>query len=119
MIPDAETQGWAVLHIWQILTHVLLPIFPGIVGAALALKFLGNEITRLQRFTSFIGGMACVVYIAPAVYEVFNITGFKTQNLIAFLTGLFGLAVCRELFKEINEADLIGTFKRLYLGAGK
>lgn len=101
---------------WQFAVKYMLPMLPGAVGATLALKFLGEGLSLGQRVTTFAAGMACVVYVAPAIHEAFNVTGFKMQNLIVFLVGLFGLAVCRELFREINEADIIGTLKRHYLG---
>jgi hypothetical protein len=92
---------------------------PGAAGAAVSLKFLGGELSRSQRLISFIAGFACAIYVAPAVIDLFNISGARVHSGIEFLVGLFGLAVCRELFTEINSADIIGTIKRRYFGGAQ
>lgn len=97
-----------------LLTKYILPLFPGAVGSALALKFLGEGINAWQKVTSFCVGLASAVYVGPLLIEWFSIAGAKTQSGLEFLIGLFALAVCRELFKEINEADIIGSFKRKF-----
>lgn len=106
---------WA--GIWAAITSFvkfILPLFPGAVGAALALKFLGEGIGRWQKVTSFAVGLASAAYVAPILVEWLSITSAKTQSGLEFLIGLFALAVTRELFKEINEADIIGSIKRKY-----
>ncbi|AMP13688.1 hypothetical protein CPter291_1414 [Collimonas pratensis] len=94
----------------------LLPLLPGAVGSAVALKFLGDGLNWWQKLSSFVAGLACAVYIAPILIEWFVITGSRTHSGIEFLVGLFALATARELFKEINEADIIGALKRRFLG---
>lgn len=91
-------------------------ILPGVIGASIALKFLGEDLSRWQKITSFLTGLACAVYVAPIIIELMTISSAKTQSGIEFLVGLFALAACRELFREINEADIIGTIKRRYFG---
>lgn len=90
---------------------------PGAAGAAVSLKFLGGELNRSQKLISFVVGFACAIYVAPALIEFFSISGARVHSGIEFLVGLFGLATCRELFKEINDADFIGTIKRRYFGS--
>lgn len=92
---------------------------PGAAGAAVSLKFLGGELSRSQKVVSFAVGFACAVYVAPALIELFSINGPRVHSGIEFLVGLFGLATARELFTEINEADIIGALKRKYLGGDK
>jgi hypothetical protein len=92
---------------------------PGAVGAALSLKFLGADLTLWQKATSFAAGLACAGYVAPAAIEFWHIPGEHVPALLEFLVGLFALAVVRELFVEINSADLIGTLKRRFLGSDK
>lgn len=101
---------------WLAFTKSILPLIPGAVGAAFALKFLGEALGAWQKITSFLTGLACAVYIAPLIIEAFSINSAKAQAGTEFLVGLFALATCRELFKEINEADLLGTIKRRYFG---
>jgi len=93
-----------------------LAYLPGAAGAALSLQFLGQALTLLQKLTSFAVGFVCAVYLAPAAIELFGIQGDRVHAGIQFLTGLFALATCRELFVEINTADLIGAIKRRFLG---
>jgi hypothetical protein len=101
---------------WLAIVKYLLPLLPGAVGSAIALKFLGEGLNWWQKLSSFAAGLACAVYIAPILIEWFAITGSRTHSGIEFLVGLFALATARELFKEINEADIIGTLKRRFLG---
>jgi len=102
---------------WLAITKYLLPLLPGAMGSAVALKFLGEGLSWWQKLTSFGAGLACAIYIAPILIDWFCIAGSRTNSGIEFLVGLFALATCRELFKEINEADIIGSLKRRYLGA--
>lgn len=92
---------------------------PGAAGAALSLQFLGQALGWLQKLTSFAVGFTCAVYLAPAAIEFFHIEGERVRAGIQFLTGLFALATCRELFVEINSADLIGSIKRRFLGGAQ
>jgi hypothetical protein len=101
------------------LAKAALGYLPGAAGAAVSLKFLGEGLSLSQKLISFAVGFACAVFIAPAVIEFFSIAGPKVHSGVEFLVGLFALATCRELFTEINEADIIGTLKRRYFGGEK
>lgn len=101
---------------WLAVTKYLLPLLPGAMGSAVALKFLGDGLNWWQKLSSFVAGLMCAIYIAPVMIEWFAITGSRSHSGIEFLVGLFALATCRELFKEINDADLIGSFKQRFLG---
>lgn len=101
------------------LAKAAISYLPGAAGAAVSLKFLGGELSRSQKLISFAAGFACAVYVAPAVIDMFSIEGARVHSGIEFLTGLFSMAICRELFTEINDADIIGAIKRRYLGGGK
>jgi hypothetical protein len=92
---------------------------PGAAGAAVSLKFLGDGLTISQKLVSFAVGFACAVFIAPALVDFFHIGGERVHSGVQFLVGLFALATCRELFSEINSADLIGALKRRFLGGGQ
>jgi hypothetical protein len=90
---------------------------PGAAGAAISLKFLGHELGFWQRVTAFSIGLTCAAFVAPAAIEYLDIKGDRVHAGIQFLVGLFALAVCRELFVEINSADLIGSIKRRIFGS--
>ncbi|WP_025918220.1 hypothetical protein [Herminiimonas sp. CN] len=96
-----------------------LAYLPGAAGAAVSLRFLGEDLSFSQKIISFAIGFACAVYIAPALIDLFSIGGQRVHSGVEFLVGLFALATCRELFAEINSADLIGALKRRYLGGDK
>jgi hypothetical protein len=108
-----------IAFVWALVLKHVIPLLPGAVGATIALKFLGEGLSLSQRITAFFTGMVCVIYVAPALIAMFEIDNPQTRDLVVFLTGLFGLAVTREVFKEINDADLIGALKRHYLGGRK
>ncbi len=98
-----------------LLKHVL-PLLPGAMGAAVALKFLGDGLNWWQKITSFHAGLICAVYVAPIVIDWLDISGVRISAGIEFLVGLFSLAISREMFNEINNADIINAIKRKYLG---
>lgn len=111
-----EPTSSALAAAWLAVTKYLLPALPGAMGSAVALKFLGDGLNWWQKLSSFAAGLTCAVYVAPFLIEWFAVSGSRTHSGIEFLVGLFGLATCREVFKEINEADIIGSLKRRYLG---
>jgi hypothetical protein len=92
---------------------------PGAIGSAISLKFLGKDLSISQKLTSFATGCACAVYAAPAIIELCHIPGEHIGGLLQLVIGIFSLAVVRELFVEINNADLIGALKRRFLGGDK
>lgn len=102
--------------IFTALAKAAFGYLPGAAGAAVSMKFLGADLNRSQKLISFAAGFACAIYVAPAIIEFFNIGGPRVHSGIEFLVGLFALATCRELFTEINNADIIGTIKRRYFG---
>lgn len=112
------TEPVTVGAIASALAKAAISYLPGAAGAVVSLKFLGGDLSRSQKLISFAAGFACAVYLAPAAIDFFNITGPRVHSGIEFLTGLFSMAVCRELFTEINQADIIGTLKRRFFGGG-
>lgn len=108
-----------VASIFTALGKWALTLLPGAAGAAVSLKFLGDGLTTSQKIVSFVAGFACAVFVAPAIIEFCGIAGARVHSGIEFLVGLFALAVVRELFTEINSADIIGALKRKYFGGEK
>ncbi|TDK68735.1 holin [Sapientia aquatica] len=98
------------------LAKLLWTMLPGAMGSIVALKFLGDELSFGQKLTSFFSGLACAVYVAPILLTWFSIEGERVIAGVEFLAGLFSMVTCRELFKEINHADILGALKRRYLG---
>ncbi|MDN7848131.1 holin [Burkholderia seminalis] len=95
---------------------LLVKIVPGAVGSLITLCFIGDGLTGRQKVVSFLSGAAIAYYVGPAAVSWFAITGSGGPQAIGFLVGLFGLAVTKELFKEINNADFIGALKRRIFG---
>jgi len=95
---------------------LLVKIVPGAVGSLITLCFIGDGLTGRQKVVSFLSGAAIAYYVGPAAVSWFSITGSGGPQAIGFLVGLFGLAVTKELFKEINNADFIGALKRRIFG---
>lgn len=108
-----------IVAILSSLMKAAISSLPGAAGAAVSLHFLGSELSRKQKLTSFVVGFLCAVYVAPALIEMFGVQGARVHSGIEFLVGLFGMATARELMAEINDADIIGTLKRRYFGGGK
>ncbi|WP_287497179.1 holin [Pandoraea sp. CB10b_02] len=95
---------------------VTVKVLPGAVGSLIALRFIGEGLTRKQKAMSFAAGAAMSYYLSPLVVMYFAITDAGAQQAFGFLMGLFGLALAKEVFKEINDADLIGALKRRLFG---
>lgn len=103
--------------IGKFIYNVLFPLVPGAIGSALALNFLKDGINRSQIVISFFVGLACAGYGAPAVCDYFKIAGDHIPALIAFFIGLFGLAIVREIFKELNDARILSRIMDKFFGA--
>ncbi|MBR7956149.1 holin [Burkholderia cenocepacia] len=95
---------------------LLVKVVPGAVGSLIALRFIGDGLSARQKAVSFVSGAAVSYFIGPLIVAWFGITDAGAQQAIGFLIGLFGLAITKELFKEINNADFIGALKRRFLG---
>ncbi|OXJ17383.1 holin [Burkholderia sp. HI2500] len=95
---------------------LLAKVIPGAVGSLIALRFIGDGLSGRQKAVSFVSGAAVSYFIGPLIVTWFGISDSGAQQAIGFLVGLFGLAVTKELFKEINNADFIGALKRRIFG---
>ncbi|HDR9288088.1 TPA: holin [Burkholderia multivorans] len=98
---------------------LLWKLLPGAIGSLIALGFIGEGLTRKQKVVSFLSGAAVAYYVGPLVIWIAHITDDSQKLGTGFLVGLFGLAITKELFKEINTADLIGAIKRRFFGGGQ
>jgi hypothetical protein len=94
---------------------VLLPIVPSLMGSVVSLNFLGKGLSIYHKISSVVVGVACAVYVAPAVITWFGVDGKDMHASLQFLIGLFALAVGREIFREI-ENGLIAKIRDKFLG---
>lgn len=76
----------------------LTPYAPGVAGAVLSLAF-GEKLTVRGKALSVVGGLACALWLAPAivaglgaVWPWGKLPG-EFVSAFAFLTGLFGMIV--------------------------
>jgi len=98
---------------------VVVKVLPGAIGSLIALQFIGEGLTRKQKVMSFAAGAAMSYYTSPALVVWFAIADPGAQQTLGFLAGLFGLALAKECFKKINEADLIGDIWRRFFGGAE
>ncbi|MBI0325556.1 holin [Burkholderia plantarii] len=98
---------------------ILVKVFPGALGSLVSLWFVGEGLGWKQRAMSFAAGVVTAYYIGPLVIWFAHATEDSQKMGVGFAVGLFGLAITKELFKEINNADLIGTLKRRFFGRGE
>ena len=94
---------------------VLLPLIPSLMGAVVSLNFLGHGLSIYHKVSSVLVGVACAVYVAPAVIAWFGVDGKDLHASLQFLIGLFALAIGREIFREI-EHGLITKIRDKFLG---
>lgn len=88
------------------LTALAARIGPGIVGSALALRWLPAESTRWDRAVSLVGGLGVAIYVGPAIAAVSAIERPQYEAGIIFAAGLFGMLVAGELVAAIREVQL-------------
>lgn len=97
---------------------VLLPLIPSMAGAIVSLNFLGKGLSMYHKVSSVAVGVACAVYVAPAVIAWFGVDGKDLHASLQFLIGLFALAIGREIFREI-ENGLVAKIRDKFLGGDK
>jgi hypothetical protein len=99
-----------------------LTLIPGFVGAMISLKFIEGQ-SRSQRATTVVAGMLAAAYCTPLTIDlllwadVFSAAPSpRTEGAIAFLGGLFGMALIGAVIKAIP--DWIAAAKAKFLGGG-
>lgn len=78
---------------------ILAKAAPGVAGSLIAMWRL-QGITMWQRIWSFLGGCASSYYLPPLVHDLFP---GSSENVIAFVIGLFSMAVIAKIFETIDE----------------
>jgi hypothetical protein len=95
----------------------LLQYLPAFIGAVISLQFLGKGLSIYYRISSVAIGVACAVYLAPALIVWLGIESDALTESLEFLIGLFAVAIGREIFREI-EGGLIQRIRDKFLGGG-
>lgn len=79
---------------------------PGILGSLIALRWLPESTTRLDRLIAVVGGIASSAYFGQAIAELAGVNSQGLANGIAFACGLFGMAFVGETMQAIKEVGL-------------
>lgn len=88
------------------LALALAKFWPGIAGALIALRWQPAEASRLDRAVSAIGGFVSAIYVAPMITQIANVSSYRIEAGIVFLTGLFSMVVVGELMLAVRSIQL-------------
>jgi len=81
-------------------------IGPAVLGALLSLRWVPDDLSKVGRFISFVGGLAAAIYVGPLIAEITNATGPRQDAGIVFLTGLFSMMVAGEAMVAIRQVQM-------------
>lgn len=94
---------------------------PSFVGAAISLKFVEGQ-NWWQRMTTVLCGGAAAAYCTPLTVDLLMWAGVfssfpsaRTEGAIAFVGGLFGMALIGAAMKAIPE--IIAAARKRFLGS--
>lgn len=97
-------------------------LVPGFVGAMISLKFIEGQ-SRLQRASTVAAGMLVAAYCTPLTIDlllwlgVFSVAPSpRTEGAVAFLGGLFGMALVGAAIQAIPQ--WIAAARARLLGGG-
>lgn len=96
----------ANLNLLDGLTAVAGKLGPGVLGSLIALRWLPESTTRLDRLIAVIGGISSSAYFGQAIAELTGVNSPGLANGIVFACGLFGMAFVGETMKAIKEVGL-------------
>jgi len=91
---------------------VASPLTAGALGAVIGLKFVPG-VLWIERLINFCAGVACSIYLAPAVGEMLNLSSVAKQNGLAFVMGLFSVSIAAAIFEGIRNlkvAEIIESY---------
>lgn len=92
--------------VWESALAALWKLWPGIAGALIALRWQPAEATRFDRAVSAVSGFLAAIYVAPLIVEVANVSSYRIESGIVFLTGLFSMVVVGEIMLAIKNMEL-------------
>jgi hypothetical protein len=90
------------------------PTAAGVFGSLLSLKWAPGA-NWIERVFSFLCGIACVLYLAPAIIGSMTIQSPWMPGLFNFLTGLLGMNLIAKAVDFVKNADwstIWGAFLR-------
>lgn len=90
----------------EVVWAAMVKLWPGVAGSVFALRWLPAQSTYLDRLTAFLGGVASVAFVAPAIVELSSVTSTSVEYAIIFFVGLFAMAVIGELMATVREVGL-------------
>lgn len=96
---------------WLILSAVCVNLWPGLVGALIAMKFQPIGASLLDRMSVGISSVLLSGIFGPAFNEMFNVDTPTAQAAVKALVAIFGITVIGEAVKAIREVGL-STFLR-------
>lgn len=85
------------------------PLFPGVVGALVGLRFAPGE-SWYERVTNVASGAACAGFVAPAAGEVFRLQSVSMMSFLAFVIGMFGMSIAAAVmagWREVKMGEII------------
>lgn len=104
---------------FEAMTGAAAKLWPGLVGSLVALRWLPADATRFDRFIGAIGGFAAAANVGPMIAEFAGVHSQSIEGGIAFIVGLFGMAIAGELMvglREIRIGQIVGSWIRKILG---
>jgi len=78
------------------------PLFPGVIGAAVGLRFAPG-VSWLERVTNVASGASCAGFVAPAAGEVFHLSSVSMMGFLAFIIGMFGMSIAAAVMQGLRE----------------
>lgn len=91
-----------------------MPLVAGFFGSLISLKFI-DGLTIWQRASTVFAGAVIAAYCTPLTVNVLGLSG-KLEGAVAFLGGLFGMALVGAAMKAIP--DWLAAAKTKLFGGG-
>jgi hypothetical protein len=88
---------------------VATPLFAGVAGALVALRFAPGA-TWGDRSINVLSGSACAGFIAPAAGELFKLTSSPMLACLSFFLGMFGMSIAAAImqgFRDLKVAEIL------------
>jgi len=96
------------------------PLFTGLVGSMVALKFAPGE-SWGERLTSVSTGYSFAVFLAPVASEQFHLSSQASIAGMAFAVGVFGMSFAAAAFvgmKELKLGTILGDALSSWINKG-
>lgn len=114
-MPDARPD------LWEMFAALCTKLWPGLVGALVAMRFQPDGASGLDRAFAGLSSVLLSGIFGPAIIEIFNVDTPYAQAAVSALVAIFGLIVIGEAVKAIREvgwASFIRDWMRRIFGVG-